>query len=180
MSMGMPETFKVGTGFKFKGAAGGPTGARLEDRVGVQAPPETIWQLVSNLEGWSAWNPLYVKASGTIRIGEILTLTEQLPGQQARIVQPRVLEWVPNEQLHWRLSRLKGLATATHYIEIEKLNEGACIVSNGVLIGGMFGPSLMRGQARALRKGLHLMNEALKATAETAWREQGGAPTSQA
>ena len=75
---GGPEVFKIGTGFKFKGGAGGPVGARLEDRVGVQAPPEVVWRFVHDLTGWSGWNPLYTSAEGRIRIGEMLTVTQQL------------------------------------------------------------------------------------------------------
>ncbi len=165
----LPETFKVSAGFKFKGmGGGGPGGARLEERVGIQAPVETVWGLIYDLAGWAAWNPLYVKAEGVIRIGQTLTLTQALPGQPPAAVQPQVLEWVPNEQLHWRLTRMGGLATATHYIEIEKLTETSCIVSNGELIGGFLGGYAFGRTARALRRGLREMNEALKAAAEAA------------
>jgi hypothetical protein len=80
-----------------------------------------------------------------------------------------VLEWVPNEQLHWRLSLYGGLATITHYIEIEKLDAAGCIVANGEIIDGFLAPFV---SARGLRKGLHDMNQALKAAAEAAWRPE--------
>ena len=32
---------------------------RLENRIGVAAPASVIWDLVSDLEGWDRWNPLY-------------------------------------------------------------------------------------------------------------------------
>ncbi len=174
---GMAQTFNVGAGFKFKGARG-PGGMRIEDRIGVQTPPEVIWSLVHDLDSWESWNPLYVKATGVVRIGELLTLTQALPGRSPRIIQPRVLEWVPNEQLHWRVTQFAGLAVSTGYIEIEKLTETACIVSVGELVGGFMAPFAV--EPRPLRKGLHLMNEGLKAAAEEKWRVEGGAPTSEA
>src|SRR5262245_54776081 len=80
----------------------GPSGYRLEHRVGVNAPPEIIWEVVSYLDRWSEWNPLYPKAAGQIRIGETLTLTLAVPGQPPQEIRPTVLDWIPNEQLHWR------------------------------------------------------------------------------
>ena len=37
-----------------------------------------IWELVYDIATWTTWNPLYVEASGVIRIGEILDLTVAL------------------------------------------------------------------------------------------------------
>ena len=55
--------------------AAGPKGFPVEHRIGIQASAETIWDLIYDLAGWSAWNPLYPEASGDIRIGSTLTLT---------------------------------------------------------------------------------------------------------
>jgi len=169
MPGGGAEMFKVGAGFKFKGGGGGPGGARVEERVGIQTSVDRVWELIYDLPGWASWNPLYTQAQGAVRIGHVLTLTQALPGRPPAVIQPRVLEWVPNEQLHWRLSRMGGLATATHYIEIEKLTETSCIVANGELIGGLLGGYAFGPTARALRRGLREMNAALKAAAEAAW-----------
>lgn len=172
----MAETFTVGKGFKFGGAAGGPKGFRIESRIGVQAPPEVIWSLVHDLDAWADWNPTYPKASGVVRIGELLTLTQALPGRAHRTLRPRVLEWVPNEQLHWRLSELAGLARTTGFVEIEKLADASCIVSSGELSEGFLAPFVVH--AKETRRGLRAMNEALKAAAEAAWKSQAAAPTS--
>lgn len=144
----------------------GPAGFRIEHRIGVQAPAEAIWDVLYDLEGWSAWNPLYPSAEGAIRIGGTLKLTLALPGQPQQVIHPTVLEWVPNEQLHWRSSSMGGLVKAVRYVEIEQLAEASCIVSNGELYSGMMGPSTARRIGRALHRGLREMNEALKARAE--------------
>jgi hypothetical protein len=154
--------------------ASGPRGFRIEHRIGIQAPAEAIWEALYDLERWSEWNPLYPKASGTIRIGQQLNLTLALPGQPQREIQPTVLEWVPNEQLHWRLSMAGGLVKTVRYIEIEQLAEESCIVSSGEIFGGWMGPSLARRMGRAVHRGFVQMNEALKARAEAAWRAAKG------
>jgi hypothetical protein len=177
-----PKTFNIAAGFKFKGGGGGggPTGVRIEHRVGVQAPAEAIWDVLYDLPGWSRWNPLYPEAEGQIRIGSTLRLTLAIPGETPRKIEPVVLEWVPNEQLHWRLKMLGGLVSNTRYVEIEQLAEESCIVSNGELFGGFLGPKVGQRMGRKVWRGFEAMSLALKAEAETRWREGKGAPTSPA
>ena len=69
-----------------------------------------------------------IQKAGVIRIGEQLSMTLALPGQARQEIKPRVLEWVPNEQLHWRLSLLGGAIKTLRYIEIEALSETGCVV----------------------------------------------------
>ena len=143
----------------------GPKGVGVEHRIGVQASAETIWDVLYDLDHWKDWNPLYPRAAGTIRIGQPLSLTLAVPGQPPREIAPVVLEWVPNEQLHWKLSLMGGLVKSTRYIEIEQLAETSCIVANGEIFGGFMGPSVAKQLGRAVHRGFREMNEALKARA---------------
>jgi hypothetical protein len=147
-----------------------PSGLRVEHRVGVQAPAEVIWEVISDIGSWSKWNPLYPKASGQIRIGGTLDITLALPGQPPQQIKPTVLEWVPNEQLHWRLTMLGGFVKTTRFFEIESLAEASSIVSNGELFAGMMGPSVAKRMGRSIYRGFMEMNEALKARAEALWQ----------
>ncbi|HVI34531.1 SRPBCC domain-containing protein [Phenylobacterium sp.] len=148
----------------------GPTGIRIEHRIGVQAPAEVIWDVLYDLERWHEWNPLYPRAVGQIRLGETLDMTLALPGQAERQIQPVVLEWVPNEQLHWRLTLMGGLMKSIRFIEIDALSEAGCIVNNGELFQGLLAKSALRQVGRSVHRGFGQMNEALKARAEAAWQ----------
>jgi hypothetical protein len=152
----------------------GPSGFRVEDRIGVQAPAEVIWEVVHDLPRWAEWNPTYPRAEGEIRIGGVLSVTLALPGQPPQALRPRVLEWVPNEQLHWRLTMLGGMIRTLRYIEIEALAEESCVVSNGEFFAGLMGPSLGKRMGRTVQRGFKAMNEALKARAEAIWAERRG------
>jgi len=147
-----------------------PAGLRIEHRVGVQAPAEVIWEVISDLESWSQWNRLYPRASGTIRIGNVLDVTLALPGQAEQQIRPTVMEWVPNEQLHWKLTMLGGLVRTIRYFEIESLAEASSIVSNGEIVGGLMGPRLGKRMARNIYRAFSEMDEALKARAEALWQ----------
>jgi hypothetical protein len=152
---------------------------KIEHRLGVRAPPETIWAVVADIAGWPDWNPLYPKAEGSLRIGARLTLELALPGEAARTLRPVIADWIPNEQILWRLSSLAGLVTSTRYLEIEKLTETGCIFSNGELFAGALGPSVVRRLRGPLRQGFEAMGEAVKARAEAAWRRETADPISE-
>jgi hypothetical protein len=181
MPMAPPPPLKAGLFARTVGApknkdakeapkAAGPRGIPIEHRIGVQAPAEVIWDVIYDLAGWSEWNPLYPKATGDIHIGSTLNVTLALPGQQPREIHPVIREWVPNEQLHWNLSLMRGLLKSVRYLEIEQLAEASCIVSNGEIFGGMMGPSAAKRMGRTIHRGFREMNEALKARAESRWQ----------
>lgn len=152
----------------------GPSGMRVEHRIGIQAPAEVIWEILYDLEGWKDWNPLYPKASGAIRIGGTLELTLALPNRTPQDFQAIVVEWVPNEQLHWRTRVKGGLIRTVRYFEIQSLAEASCIVENGEIIGGILGPRTARPMGRTIYRGFGVMNEALKERAEAVWRQRQG------
>lgn len=139
---------------------------KLEHRTGVRASAETIWRMIADIEAWPRWNPLYTKAQGAVRIGATLDLEVALPGQAPRAIRPVVLDWIPNEQLLWRVSMMGGLIKSTRYFEIEELVPGSCIFSNGEMFEGLLGPTVARRLRGPIRAGFQAMGEAVKSLAE--------------
>ncbi len=139
---------------------------RLEHRIGVRAPASEIWRVLADLDGWSAWNPMYPKAAGILRIGTRLSLTESVPGQPPDDIDPEVVDWVPDSQILWRHKTLGGLVRRLRYLEIEKLTDDGCIFSNGEVYEGLGVRFMSKGLRRALRQGFEALGEAVKATVE--------------
>jgi hypothetical protein len=143
---------------------------KIEHRIGIQAPAEAIWEVLSDIERWADWNPLYPKAEGKLRIGAPLRLELALPERKPQTIRPVVIDWIPNEQIHWKLSALAGLVRATRYLEIEKLTETGCIFANGELFDGPLASPVVRSLRGPVRRGFAAMSEAVKARSEAAWR----------
>lgn len=152
-------------------------GVKLEHRIGIQAPAEVIWESLVDVNGWESWNPLYPRAEGAIRIGNTLNLTVNIPGQEPRKIQPRILDWAPADHIHWRLSLMGGWIKTIRYLEIEILSETGCIFSNGEIFEGLLGPTVAKRYRRQLRAAMASMGEALQLRAEAAWRERQAATT---
>lgn len=136
---------------------------KIEHRIGVQVPADTIWTVLSDLSQWGAWSAIYSEASGRLLIGERLTLTEQMPGLPPRRFTSTIVDWVPNAQIIWQETAMSGLVRTARYIEIEALSETGCIFSNGQLFEGFGARFVSKAQRRALRSGFTRFGEALKA-----------------
>jgi hypothetical protein len=148
---------------------------KIEHRVGVQAPASVVWDIVHDIERWSEWNPLYPEVSGRIAFGETLKLKLALPDQAERELLATVMDWTPNEALHWRTSHLGGLMRTVRYLEIETMTETGCIFSNGEVFSGLLSGSVVRQLRPSLKQGFAALGEAVRDRAQALWREQ--APT---
>ena len=151
---------------KAAGPTAGISGARIAHRVDIQAPAEAIWALLADVEGWPRWNPLYIEASGVLRLGGALGMAVALPGMKAQRVSATVLVLEPNAHLQYRSVSFGGLLTGVRYVDIQPSPVGGCRVSNGEIMGGVLAGLIARVLGKRVGQGLQMMNEALKATAE--------------
>lgn len=145
---------------------------KLERRIGIQAPDEIVWEILSDISGWGDWTGLYPAAQGEIRIGNRWTLELALPGEPPRTINPVILDWAPYDHIHWRHDLLRGWARTVRYLEIEKMGEENIIFSNGEIFDGTLGPFLARRLRRKLLDGFEAMNAVLKARSEALWADR--------
>jgi hypothetical protein len=150
---------------------------REEYRIGVQTPAPVIWEMISDINGWPAWNPLYPKAKGEVQFGAELELEVALPGEAPRIIKPKIRDWTPNEQIIWDLRMMGGLIRTTRYIEIETLENGNCIFSNGEFFEGPLMGLIGKKTRRAIKAGFRAFGETVRDRAEAAWKAQQPAAT---
>jgi hypothetical protein len=150
---------------------------KIEHQVGVKAPASVVWEIVHDLERWADWNPLYIEVSGAIRIGEKLKLKLVLPDQDPRDLEAIVIDWTPDEAIHWKTTHLRGLVRTVRYLEIEAKSETGCIFSNGEIFSGLLGPRVAKQLRPSLRQGFAALGEAVRDRAEARWRSSGGATT---
>lgn len=141
---------------------------RYEYRLGIRASADAIWAALEDLPTWPSWNPMYAKASGKIGFGELLSITETIPGLGERELQPRVTTWTPLEQIVW--AERRGLmSSSVRYFEIDQLDpKGGCIFANGEIFQGFLAERYARRHARALKAQFEAICEALRAKVEGA------------
>ena len=138
---------------------------RIEKRIGVNAPSDRIWEILSDLENWHSWNPYETGVTGALAFGAGISLTEALPGMAERHVQARLGDWQPYSQLVW-VEKRGFMFNAIRYYEIEELERGNCIVANGVIFSGLRGELFHDKHRKLIRPAYEDIAEALKRAAE--------------
>ena len=148
------------------GALDRPSRHCAEHCIGISAPADKVWQLVSDFAGWERWNPLYVETGGTAKVGETVHFTVVLQGMKPQKGKATVQAVKAPSLLEYGTRAFGGLVRATRYVEIRPLGEERCTVLNGEHMGGLLGPLIYMAVGEKVRLGMKGMNEALKALAE--------------
>jgi hypothetical protein len=138
---------------------------RIQYRLGVSAVREQIWDVLSDLDHWGDWNPLYPKAEGTIAFGGAMSVWEHQAGHSPQRLDFKVTDWAPGEHLYLR-APAGFMTTRLQFVEIEGLADQGCIVACGVIFNGW--SEVGQGKKnRALKAGFEAMGEGLKARVES-------------
>jgi hypothetical protein len=141
---------------------------RLRTDVDIEATPERVWEVLTDLASYPAWNPFIVRAEGVVETGRRLTLTMQPVGGRATTVRPRLVDVDAPRRLRWRGTvGVPGLMDAEHTFTLEPRASGTRLVHQedfrGVLV-----PLLAAVLDRKTLPAFVAMNEALKCRAEHA------------
>src|SRR3712207_6521883 len=128
---------------------------RLSARVDIQAAPERVWEVLTDLAGYPEWNPFIVRALGVVAPGRRLTLTMQPVGGRAMTLRPRLVVVASGRELRWRgVLGVPGLMDAEHTFLLQPLAHGTRLIQQetfrGVLVPFLAG-SLDRNTLPAFR-----------------------------
>jgi hypothetical protein len=138
----------------------------LHSEIEIDAPPERVWQVLTDFDAYPEWNPFIRSIEGDPEVGSRLRVRIEPPGSRGMTFKPTVQAAEPARELRW-LGRLfvPGLMDGEHRLALEPLDGGRSrfIQSerfSGVLVG------LLGRMLAATEQGFKQMNEALKRRAE--------------
>ena len=118
---------------------------RLAFALDIAAPPERIWEQLTDFAGFHAWNPFIRRASGELRLGNRLTITMKL-GSSERTFRPTLIKVEPNRELRW-LARVgpRGVFDVERVFQIEPLADGRTRFAQSETCTGLIEPILFIG-----------------------------------
>jgi hypothetical protein len=127
----------------------------------IDAPPAEVWAVLTDFPSYPAWNPFIQEASGTLAVGEILTMRMHLGERPPQTFTPEVLAVRENAELRWRGTlRWQWLFSAEHLFELSRSGERTRLVHSeqfrGVLV------PLLRKMIDETEREYLLLNAALK------------------
>ena len=142
-------------------------GRRIETEVDIAASPETVWEVLTDLDRYEEWNPFVTSSQGRVAVGETLRNRLEPPGGRTMTFAPRVTVADEPRVFEW-LGKLgvSGVFDGRHRFELEPTQSGTRLVHSEEF-GGIAVPFLMGAKTQAqTREGFVEMNDALRARCE--------------
>jgi hypothetical protein len=145
--------------------------ADLTRFVDIEATPESVWQVLTDLPAYAEWNPFITRVEGTLAVGNRLSVS--VPPVNAFVaseLRPTVVEVVPPRRLRlWsRLDRMAvpGLFDVELTMTLTEQDGGVRLWQQD-RFGGLLAALLFRFLNRDRLESFNAMNEALKQRAES-------------
>jgi len=130
----------------------------------ISASPEVVWGVLTDFDRYPEWNPLIVEASGTLAVGEVLTL-RMMPGGKPQTFTPEVVAVRENAELRWvGALRWSWLFSAEHRFALSAVGEGTRLVQSEVFRGALV--PLLRPTIDQAERDFRALNAALKERVE--------------
>ncbi|MGP3690570.1 SRPBCC family protein [Streptomyces sp. IBSNAI002] len=133
----------------------------------IAAPAERIWNALVDLPSYQDWNPWVLRADGEVRPGATVHVSVAL-GSHVMRAEHTVLVVEPNRRFCWRdagwnASFVYGQRCRT----LDPRADGTVLVTNELLLDGVFSSATDLVMGAALREGLAAETRALALRTET-------------
>ena len=139
----------------------------LHTEIEIDATPEVVWEVLTDLDQYADWNPFIVEAAGETVVGQRLTNRLQPPGGRAMTFRPRVTEVETDATFEW-LGRLglPGVFDGRHRFELQSTGSGGTRLVQREQFDGVLVRFMRSSLDTRTRAGFEAMNAALKDRAE--------------
>lgn len=132
----------------------------------IEAPPAAVWAVLTDFDGYPAWNPFITEASGTLAVGETLSV-HMVPGDgRPQTFTPEVRAVRENTELVWLGAlRWSWLFSAEHRFTLSEVGGATRFVQSEVFRGVLV--PLLRTTIDQTERDFRTMNAALKDRVES-------------
>lgn len=137
------------------------------DRVEINAPIETVWQVLLDFNRYPEWNPFTWRVETDLQVGSPVKLYVHLPGRGKRLQTEFIREVTPPERLSWGMTMgADFLLRALRQQHLYPLPDGRCCYQSTDAFSGLLTPLVKALFGRSICDGFNAMAYALKQRAE--------------
>jgi hypothetical protein len=138
----------------------------LRTEIEIQASPDKVWQVLTNLDKYPEWNPFIHHAIGSAKVGESVDITFR-SGSKEMTLHCTVVKVEPNKELCWKYHViLPGLFRGEHSFIIEPMGNNKVRFVDQEIFNGLLVFSQAKDIDTNSRQGFEAMDKALKIKAE--------------
>ena len=73
----------------------------IETTIDINASAADIWRILTDLPRYPEWNPLVIRASGSLMVGKRLKVAVRLPGRREMSFSPTLIVLLPEQEFRW-------------------------------------------------------------------------------
>ncbi len=138
----------------------------IKTEIIISSKPEKIWNILTNFEKYTEWNPFIRSISGNKKVGEQLIVKIQPPNGSGMKFKPHILKYDQNEEFRWIGKLLfTGIFDGEHYFKMIDNHNGKTTFIQGEIFSGLL-VNLLGKTLEKTRSGFDLMNKAIKKECE--------------
>ena len=135
--------------------------------IDIDAPIETVWRRLTDLESHQTWNPFITSAAGTVAEGETIEATMTPAGRKPQTFRPTVTVADEPTAFEWLGSvGPGGIFDGRHSFRLEPIDGGTRFTQSEQFTGILARPLLMTMRS-AVTEGFESMNRSLKDLCES-------------
>lgn len=139
----------------------------IKTQITIEATPDRVWEVLTDFEKYSGWNPFIKSIQGKVQTGEKIIVRLEPPGAKGMTFKPRVLAFDKNKQFRW-IGHLffPGLFDGEHRFELIDNGDGTTTFIQAEKFKGILVRMLSKMLDGSTLNGFKAMNERLKIEAE--------------
>ncbi len=141
------------------------TKLELNTEVVFNAPKEKVWEVLTDTDKYTEWNPFITSVKGEMKQGAQITNVMVNQGKETTFT-PVITAFEQYETLEWLGSGLGGMFKGNHYFKITETKDGKTKMLHGEKFSGLLSGLIMQMIGKETHANFELMNEAMKKRVE--------------
>jgi hypothetical protein len=139
----------------------------IKTEITITATPEKVWEILTNFNEYSNWNPFIKLIKGQVVVGKKIIARIEPPEAKEMTFKPKILTFVENKELSWLGHLLfPGLFDGKHKFELVDNGNGTTTFKQSEIFRGVLVPFFKKQLKNNTKNGFIEMNEKLKELAE--------------
>jgi hypothetical protein len=131
--------------------------------IEIDATPAQVWAVLTDLDSYPQWNPLFPEASGDLAQGKRITLKSRPSAGRPMTIRPKIVTVTADVELRW-IASLPGIIGGEHAFTLTPAGGGTRLQQSETfrgLLAAFAGKAIAGAQA-----DFRALNEAIKNRAE--------------
>ena len=137
------------------------TNLEMKTEVVFDAPKEEVWNVLTDTNKYSEWNPFITSVTGEMKLGAQITNVMVNQGKE-NTFSPVITVFEKYESLEWLGSGFVGMFKGNHYFRLTVINDGKTKMVHGEKFSGLLSGIIMQMIGKDTHANFELMNEAMK------------------